>query len=1407
MARRRANQYSDEPLVGRLVDFSGGQNDAIHPALLNDNESKKLQCADLEQKGALKPCKGSANRYSSTFDSNPVIGLGALYKSDGTTRLVAAAGTKLFSDIPHLIKVFDTQADFVSGVTKCNIDTDSVPGSIKLAAKATDAFTRASVAYNDDGTQVASGTPRYKDLKKVYIEDAQVDFASGTLTQATATASGDLVLAQDGTNYSKAETTQADFVTGTLTNVVATSAGNLELLPSLPLQVQDDFSSFNSTIWALNGAAAYTSGYIRLTPAVNDVYGHLVYSKDVPPDNFVCEFDHWAGGGSGADGTLLIFGADSPSLIGIQNGYYIMIDEFQNPGDPSANNIHLVSILNGVGTKITAVSLPFDVDNSTRRRIRVESTNGRIKVYINETLYLDYTITNFNTTYKKFGFRALTGGLTNEHCIDNVSLWYGYASSGFRLSPVYDISPVDIAASSTISWNATLPANTSLTVETNLSFDGGTTWQGWQTCTSGGSIPGITKGTNISNAKIQVRQTLSTTNTTVTPQLHDLTISIVSAYKTSGNRVSSSVPVGLPASAQFSLISWTADTPAGTSMGIEISWDGGTTWAACTNGAALPGISGRSLINSSFRLRESLSTTDIAVTPKLSYLKVEITSNFGQAVWIEEGTTNLFPVDKAQSFTAAWTSGTLNGTYTVSIKAGTGKLVLSGGASGEVNVGGSLAFTVNNAAVTFTPSGGTPQLAQLEQKSYATSWITGGSTRSADNLNYTMSKPLPMRNAGCFWWKPTYKSDTLTRPIQLMAAFNTAATPEQRYSIEYSSGFSGKVFHFKKYVGAGFYDCNSLAVSFAGGATIFVAWLDDPIAGYMKLWYGINGAALTEVSLVNTVQITDAQKVYWGCYSSAGYECDGTIDAIQVIDIDALAVTGTAFDSTFVNNQYNATQAPTAGPAHLLLANFDNTITAADITGGVWVSPWQDVSQAVDQNSGTIFWESNLPVGTSLAMKTRSSADQVTTSAWAAATNGGLIASAYNTYLQIAAVLSRTDTNQNPELQKVTAAYDGTPAATELLIGLTAGGSMFMDTLLDTGIIVNGLDIPKKYDGVNTPTDLGGSPPRGEFIAVHKNRVFMLTKSRLQYSGLLNFDNWPVLNFIDIAPNDGDRGTGLIRTSDYLCITKNRSVHLLLGDSNDNFAVRRLQSSTGNVAPRSLCLVNELVAMAGTDGIYFTDFANTTLTSERMKTTWNGLNLRRLNQIASAFFNHKLYVAGPSKNSTINDTVIVFDTLRQAWSTIKGWYVACWLKFVEAGQEVLLYGDSRNGQVVEVERGYSFNGAGIEFEWESKHFDFGMPERLKRFRKVYLECTPALSDVTLYVSFIVDNGAPSAAIPVTIPGSNIEKVHTVRLLPSQVGVVQGHSLGFKITQNTPNAVVGIHSLSVEYFLKGARPTL
>jgi len=166
---------------------------------------------------------------------------------------------------------------------------------------------------------------------------------------------------------------------------------------------------------------------------------------------------------------------------------------------------------------------------------------------------LDGVDTAFSTNVANHYFRAPINSSTSHSILVTYITggkgiqfaYWGYAkaypSSGTRTSPEYNISTAGTVESATITWTANTPAGTSVTVETCVSLDGGATWTSWQTVASGSAVPGLPKGTNLANARIQLRQTLSTTNSAVTPQLLDITVKITSTSTTSTGSITTNV--------------------------------------------------------------------------------------------------------------------------------------------------------------------------------------------------------------------------------------------------------------------------------------------------------------------------------------------------------------------------------------------------------------------------------------------------------------------------------------------------------------------------------------------------------------------------------------------------------------------------------------------------------------------------------------------------------------------------------------------------------------------------------------------------------------------------------------------------------------------------------------------------
>ena len=97
--------------------------------------------------------------------------------------------------------------------------------------------------------------------------------------------------------------------------------------------------------------------------------------------------------------------------------------------------------------------------------------------------------------------------------------------TGNRISTELNIETNDSAAISLIVWNATLNGGT-VGLETNLSPDEGATYLGWKTATNVGAIPDITSSTDLSRARLKIRETLSSYEVNDVPTLNDVTITI-----------------------------------------------------------------------------------------------------------------------------------------------------------------------------------------------------------------------------------------------------------------------------------------------------------------------------------------------------------------------------------------------------------------------------------------------------------------------------------------------------------------------------------------------------------------------------------------------------------------------------------------------------------------------------------------------------------------------------------------------------------------------------------------------------------------------------------------------------------------------------------------------------------------
>lgn len=1362
MAARKKKKTDLAPAGQRLFDWSGGMNNAVNPALLNDNESVLLENYVLDEKGTLYPRKGSQNRYSSAFSSSPVAGMGAYYKSDGTSRLlVGTEDGKLFYDTPLLISSYDTQAEFNSGYKQ-------------------------AVQPTSDG--------------KLWPMTVSTGFEDGSFADFHASDSGwtiDDTVCKSGTKSAKGS--------GISQKLVREFGFNAK---QVYVKLACRFAETDKRHYPV---VFMSPSSTRIEAVVADSDGNFKYHNGTALNTFVIPKTYtantwytvevWIRNGTffvSIDGEeLTVYGL---ALKDTSNATQSQVAKLviQNAGDAAATmwvDDVTVSLLVPVFTRFDAAyqrdgtrvswnqpryeyhALPypvwqdtFDTDQLAAQYTEYDEatatwtvSDGAVSVTTNAgrsfLIKKDLPLQNFKIVVNCD--QAQDGGIT--FCWQDISNHYvvvfsdasGVAPNRFALYKRVGGTYTQLAVGYVSSWTRGTPKQIVVFRKGALIevyVDGILCISVTDSTYSGGSV-GLRSAMNVSIPNRFLDFTVYYAQQGITMEEPTTNYLLNSSFETDTNNDGVAddwnTMQDAPGTGTFSLDDTNSRRPGTKSQKcIMTAAPSGKRVGVYQQHSVLPGT-----VWSVSYYRKDANLSNVT--------KYSIVGIRQGSTWLQALEMNLIEYDPD-----GWERYGI--TVTIPPDADNIEIGLGFWSAGD---GFGMCWLDD---------------VQLERKGYVTSWTP--STRSGETLTVPAAGVF---NKGSWTVKlrytPTSKQDISNRwvypwlcYIDSYNMYRLVIDPTGRPYLSVTSGG----------VEVNTYDVNAPVLQ--PGVTYYIT-----ASG--------NGSVLT--FCVNGVQYGGSKTyvepagalpaiMHISSYGSLPIQVNGIISDFAVM---SRPQTLTEHQAEYYSGRPLQLDADTT---YLLSCN-GNLSPSATYT---WTSPVIDASNAVDKASGHAALYADTPGGSTVAVQSRSaSAPAGPWTAWVNALADGTLQHAPNDYVQVKLTMTRSG-DDDPSVDKVVVSFDGQASATLLAGDFSPGGQFFFAQLLDYFVVVNGIDAPRKYDG-STLSLLGGSPPHASYVAAHKNRLWMARGSRLYFSDLLNIESWPVLNFIDIAPQDGDTITGLLPYGDYLVITKQRSTWLLTGEGINTFAVRRIHADRGAYAPRSLCIVNQMLCFISDDGIYFSDFTQPVLISERIRQTWNKLNKRRLNLAASCFAEHKLYVAVPDSGSQRNNLVIVYDTIRQAFAGIfTGWNVACWCDFREAGEIHTYFGCSDTGQVRRINVGYSDANQAFTARWESKHLTFGAPEIFKRWNRNLLQVKPAGQNATLRVRFIVD-GVETPSMTVSVPADSAGFIHTLLVLASAVGVIGGHRIGVKVEQDVLDNPLGIQTVYIESMPITLHPTL
>ena len=135
------------------------------------------------------------------------------------------------------------------------------------------------------------------------------------------------------------------------------------------------------------------------------------------------------------------------------------------------------------------------------------------------------------------------------------------------------------------------------------------------------------------------------------------TFVITPNFVSSGTWVSPAINLSSIIDTAYCALGWSENIPAGTSAAVEYSSNGGSSYSTATNGSCPFSIGGTLAAVSDFRIRVSLTTTDVTLTPTITALGFIAGTTAGQTVRYQLNTT---PALTATDRTGNGYSGTMS---------------------------------------------------------------------------------------------------------------------------------------------------------------------------------------------------------------------------------------------------------------------------------------------------------------------------------------------------------------------------------------------------------------------------------------------------------------------------------------------------------------------------------------------------------------------------------------------------------------------------------------------------------------------------------------------------------------------------------------------------------------------------
>lgn len=265
------------------------------------------------------------------------------------------------------------------------------------------------------------------------------------------------------------------------------------------------------------------------------------------------------------------------------------------------------------------------------------------------------------------------------------------------------------------------------------------------------------------------------------------------------------------------------------------------------------------------------------------------------------------------------------------------------------------------------------------------------------------------------------------------------------------------------------------------------------------------------------------------------------------------------------------------------------------------------------------------------------------------------------------------------------------------------------------------------------------------YMEIYNNQLFMAGFSSIlsttYFSDLGEPEGVFPEAFFETRTNDGDRVTGLKAYNGNLVVTKENSVHILLGDNPDNFLLREISTQYGCLSNRAIVTWEDQVWFLDKKGVCEYNGANIRIVSDKIEPIFQSMNIAAARDNATANhvkFRNELWFSIPCNGATINNCTVVYDYLSKAWTKFEGFQPSS-LSYLSGGflTETVFYG-GYSGSVHSFGSSlFGDNGAGITLIAKTQ-YNHNMGQSIeKQYRRLFAN-VDLISGQTLTINLRAD---------------------------------------------------------------------